>query len=409
MAELLIKKGLSLADIESHLSLPDLGLRQLVIPHDLSEGGALGRSMQFAQFLLTWSRRGQNSTLYTYLEEDHPGAYQKFISRAYGLAAAFYADQVLSNRGKGADIRRSLLESAKPRIEAMHQADLSQTAYSGSVIEFIFIEGAKRHYHGALYRRAPTASDLADTELHKRCIRRAWECNRMLNEWLKHLGIRKDVIRDLLGEYSSTGITIQKSNDSEDGTLGRVLSEAFENTCLHAFRNVDGSKFKRNFRCVKLAKHNTVGREHIKNFELSSIGAVKDSEIYFNTLADKDRGYGRKNIEFLEFSILDSGPGFAASIRNAVGGIGNDLEAVARCFESNVSSQIQISAGKGLYRILFAIHKLDGFLRLRTDTVEAFYCGSKDFDPDMSAAEFIHGNLPQVEGALITVGIPVRF
>ena len=67
MAELLIKKGLSLAEIENHLRLSDLGSRQLVIPNDLSEGGALGRSMQFAQFLLTWSRRGQNSTLYTYL------------------------------------------------------------------------------------------------------------------------------------------------------------------------------------------------------------------------------------------------------------------------------------------------------------------------------------------------------
>lgn len=406
MAELLIKKNLSLADIEEHLHLSDLGERALLIPHDLSEGGALGRSMQFAQFLLTWSRRGKESNVFTYLKEEDEETHKRFASRAYGLAAIYYADKVVSDRGKGADIRWSLLKSAKPRIQAMHEADLDKTAHGGTVIEFAFIEGAKRHFHGALYAKAPTAADIADAELHKRCIRKAAECNRMLHDWLSHLRIKTEVIQNLLEEYAPS----DKALDStEDGTLGRVLSEAFENTCLHAYRNVDGTKFERNFRCVKLAKHHTVGREHVRNFDLSSDQARQDSESYFNNLANSDQGYGRKNIEFLEFSILDSGPGFTASIRNAMSAIDNDVEVVARCFAPNVSSQIQDSAGKGLYRILYAIHTLGGFLRLRTDTVEAFFCSTDQFTPNMPATEFVHGDLARVEGSLITVGIPLRF
>tara|TARA_B110001469_G_scaffold125613_1_gene141398 strand:- start:3304 stop:4488 length:1185 start_codon:yes stop_codon:yes gene_type:complete len=394
MKELIISPSSTLADFEAYLALPDLGGRTLVLSSKLlSNAGSLGTSLSYTQFILTWARRAVTPVVKIDLAEGDEDNYLRLVQRAHGLGVAYYAGQVISDKGFGADIRYSLLKTAAPRIQAMHRGQLLETA-RGSEIEMVFIEGAQNEFHGSLYSKAPTTAELADNEKHGELIRPRIEANRFIEECLKTFSWDRklcDYIR------------------SSETPFGSLLSEAFRNTAEHGYRNADGSKLKGNMRCVRIAK-SLVSRDWIKNFKMGSPDSTEAAQKYFDVLSQKKGAFEKAQMQFLEFSIFDSGAGFSKTMGESLKGTPHtDVELVAKCFDKHKSSKSGGASGRGLSRILSAVHKLGGFVRFRTSTAEAFFAASEDFSPDMAPSDFVSGNMPHAEGTLITVGIPVIF
>ena len=393
MSELIIKRTSTLADFENHLRASNLGQSQLAVPNSLKEAGALGCSLAFAQFLLTWSRASLAPTINTFLEPEDTENHVRFTERAHGFAAAYFASCARSDRGKGPDIRRSLLLAARPRIMAMHHSELGETG-RGTEIEFIFVEGATHEFHGALYAKAPTSAEIADREMHGRLIRGRNDLNRFLERCFRHLGVN------------------ERFNDylfSSETPFGSLLAEAFRNTAEHAYCQANGDRLKKNMRCVRIARTQT-SRDWLEAFQTGSELSREAGKRYFSALAGSSSQKIRKNVQLLEISIFDSGPGFSESMR-ASGRFPEspDKALIDECFRKHHSAKSQSNSGVGIFRILSAVHTLGGFVRVRTSTAEAFYAATSGFSPDMNPEDYVDGGLSRVEGTLLTIGIPIAF
>lgn len=399
--ELLIRKRDSLRTFEDYLELQDLHRLNLIIPNDLAEGGSIGRSIALSQLILTWSRKSQCSHINTFLTDTDRSGLEDFVGRCHGLAAAYFSKSIYPHN-KNRNIRTDLLTAAKSRITAMQTSTLHQTS-RGRQIEFVFIQGAKREFHNTFYRRTPRhPGEIFERETHGSLIRSPLELNHFLKRCQEYLNIAPDSRR--IAQTHS----IDQAGFETPYPIATLIHEAFRNTAEHAYLRPDGMSYSKNFRCFLIAVR-TVGRESFKTSTISSHNAQSAAQTYFEQSADRYGRIPRETIDFLEISLLDSGPGFSQTIEGQGYSQSSDVESVAACFERHVSSKVSRAGGLGLSRILTAVSDLRGFLRVRTSGSEAFYAKVYGITPDSDPSDFVHGNLPHVEGTVITVGIPVVF
>lgn len=391
MPDIQITRDIGPAEIEALLASDRLTADGLKIPNSLTNSGALGGSLAFTQLLLTWARRNKERVVQTHINPEDYEGYKDFVGTAHGLAAAYFADRVKSSTGS--DIRRQLLESARDRIRAMHTSDLSNTA-RGSAIEFVLIQGAKAEFHGALYSKAPAAADFADREKHGHLIQSPTAMNALLTGCAKSMSM-ENKLKHLL--------------EWKNAPLGQLLHEAFRNTAEHAYYPPKGGRFTPNFRCVRINVA-YVGREDVANASISRQETQAAASHYFHRIAEKRSKEQRSKIMFFEISIMDSGTGFASTIASAGAGVDrSDRDRVIQCFGKHMSAKPGQNSGLGLNRILNEVHTLDGFLRVRTNTVEAFYAPMDGLLPDAAPERYVHGGLPSVEGTLLTIALPLGY
>ncbi len=391
MADIQITRDTGPAEIETFLASGRLAKECVKIPNSLTNSGALGVSLAVTQLLLTWARRNEDPVLRTNLNAGDDEEYKAFTGGAHGLAAAFFADRAEAT--DGSDIRRPLLESARERIRAMHESNLSNTA-RGSIIEFILVQGAKAEFHGALYSKAPSAAELLDREKHGHLVQSPTAMNALLSSCAKSLSL----------ESKLKGLLEQRN-----APLGQLLHESFRNTAEHAYYPANGGRFLPNFRCVRIGMP-YLNREHVSRISVSSPESGAIASTYFHRIAGKQSDEQRSRIMFFEISVLDSGAGFASTISQAnTDARRSDRDAVIQCFGKHSSAKPSRNSGLGLNRILKEVHALDGFLRVRTNTVEAFYAPVDGLRPDSSPEMYVHGGLSPVEGTLLTVVLPVGY
>ena len=399
--ELRIRKRDSLRTFEDYLELQNLHRLDLTIPNDLTEGGSIGRSVALCQLILTWSRKSQYPCINTFLTDTDQSGHETFVGRCHGLAAAYFSNAIYPHN-TDKNIRTALLTAARSRMTAMQNGELHQTS-RGRQIEFVFVQGAKREFHHAFYRRAPRhPGEIFERETHGTLIRTPMELNHFLKRCQECLNIAPD----------SRSIAQNKSIDlvgfEAPYPIATLIHEAFRNTAEHAYLQQDGMSYSKNLRCFLIAVR-TLERDSFMASTVSSNLAQSTARTYFEESARRYGEMRRKTIDFLEISLLDSGPGFSQTIENQGNSSFSDVESVATCFKKHVSSKVSPAAGLGLSRILTAVNDLRGFLRVRTSSAEAFYAGVHGITPDSDPSEFIHGDLPHVEGTVITVGIPVAF
>lgn len=393
MSELPIKKSTTPEEFEKLLTTPNLGEKTLVIPNSLSHAGTLGCSMAFAQFLLTWSRKSEQKRIQTFLKTKDTSEHIKFTQRIHGFATAYYSDWLSAHDDPNTNLRTDLLRSASERIRAMHLGDMKNTG-RGREIELIFIAGAKQEFHGSLYTKAPNAIELADPEAHGQLIRTKEQLNNVFARFFNFLKVYE---------------TLSKHLQGKDLPFGSLLSEAFRNTAEHAYTEPGGSKIPRNLRCVRLA-NTQVARERLKSFSIGTSNTRSSSQEYFTQLSKRFRDRTGPNIDFLELSILDSGSGYSRTMGTREDNKGlSDVELVRKCFIKHQSSKPPEVSGVGIYRMLSAVAELEGFIRIRTSSVEAFYCGIDGKPDNLDLNKVVCGDMAPVEGTLITVGIPVAF
>lgn len=364
----------------------------LVVPSKISYAGSLGRSISFAQLIATWAKSSSERCARTRLRADGHDLHQSFVSRFHGLAAAYYANRITASDEK-TDIRQELLKAAAPRIRAMSARRYGEVA-RGSTVEIVFVNHARHEFHPVAYVRTPTHAEIMESGLHGELIVSPREMNAFLIKTMQALNfIKADVER--------MSPLVEQADG--DGPLGRLLHETFRNTADHAYLDGDRRIPRQGLRCILVAFHHSEEAELQPNALVSA--EHPQLEEYFSDLRARTSEDGRKRVFILELSIFDSGPGFAdtANLPSAT----DDLARVTHCFQKYASSKPSANSGLGLGRVLAIVHQLNGFVRFRTSSTEAFFSSSSPASPDSRPAPNIVGSLPKVTGTALTIGVPL--
>jgi hypothetical protein len=396
MTPLILKRNETPKSYEAYLGMKGIFSREIRVPKKLASSGAFGGSLALAQFILTWSRKAKSPTISCYLTKEDSKGQTDFVSQLHGLAAVYFASKVKADDSDDTDLRRLMLSLAKDRVDAMFRGRFNETSSKGMAVEMVFIQGAQREFHGSFYKRIPTPEDLADRQRHGELIRDKAEISSFAED-----------------SFNAIGLASKQSYlfDWPEHLLGSILAEAFRNTAEHAYLESSGKRLDRNLRCVSISRVE-IPRNRIREYELSSNSATEAARSYLaaTSALEKHRAEERKNVQFIEVSIFDSGTGFADTMALSPGyRVTNDCEAVAKCFSKHGTSKASNTGGEGLYRILEAVHTAGGFIRTRTSKAEAFYCAGEGFDPSMNPLEFVHECSEHVEGSLLTIGIPIKY
>ena len=377
-------------DFERYIRDAQHGDTSLRIPNTMTAEASMGRSVSLTQMIATWAASSSSRHIATYLRADDNGAHERFVSRLHGLAAAYYANRVTA-RDRIEDIRQPLLRAAVPRIRAMSTRQF-QRAGKGPRAELLFVHGARRQFHSAVYTRPPTFAEQMDPQLHGELIVSGRQMNALVRNILRALNVpRKDFER------------IHPLLNSTDAPLGTLIHETFRNTAEHAYLDRLGRIPFRGLRCILIATRDAHPRELRPGALVSTKHPGIDS--YFDEVRRRAKRGNRQLVHMLEFSILDTGPGFAATMRHPADA--DDIQRVRRCFQDYSSSKPGPNSGLGLGRILKHVARLDGFIRLRTSTAEAFF-SQATATPKSPALPHVAGDLPSAIGTAITIGIPLE-
>lgn len=387
---LVLRRADGVPEFEQYIRDAQRGQVSLRIPNTMSADASMGRSVSLTQLIATWAASSSSPHALTYLRPDDSDAHEKFMSRLHGLAVAYYANRVTAG-DRSTEMRQILLRAAIPRIHAMSTRQF-QKAGKGTRTELLFVHGARRQFHSAVYRRRPTFAELMDPQAHGELIVSSREMNALLRNILRALKLSpRDFAR------------VDPLLESTDAPLGNLIYETFRNTAEHAYLDRHGRIPFRGLRCILVAT------KHVHSSELRAEALVSTRhpgiDRYFDEVQSRATRGNRKLIYMLELSILDTGPGFAATMRQPAEG--DDIERVRRCFQDYASSKPGPNSGLGLGRVLKNVANLDGFLRLRTSTAEAFF-SRVTVDPKSPAIPHVAGDLPSTVGTVITIGIPLE-
>ena len=363
----------------------------LLLPQNISQAGALGRSVSLVQLIMTWANSCQEPRIWTTLNPSKSENIEDFVSRVYGLGASYYA-QSITGTDRRTELRRTLLEAAAPRVLAMSKRRYVTTA-KGRLTELIFIRNARYEFHSAVYRRSPSRNELMDPERHGQLIVSPSEMNALL---LKVLWMHKYRFMD----YNR----IKSSMYNRDDSLGVLLHEAFRNTAEHAYLDLNGALPTRNLRCISIAVHALHPHQLLPQTFVSAEHPGLCN--YFQDLQRRaDQGL-RRLVHILEVSVLDAGPGFSATISARTSNEASDVECVSRCFRDYESSKSGENSGLGLGRVLSHVDSLDGFMRIRTSTTEAFFSRMVRTRGSNHMPHVV-GNLPKAIGTALTIALPL--
>lgn len=199
-------------------------------------------------------------------------------------------------------------------------------------------------------------------------------------------------------------------------TVAFCAFELFANTHDHARTGLRGLRADEPVGAApRVSVRGVVARKHSieeRGVETVSAGSRPFADYLTRALADRRR---RAKRWFLEVSVFDSGPGYAARLLNApLAEITRDEEAAAvrRCFVKHVGSKGRVGRGMGLADTREQIAAAKGFFRLRTGRLSV--CAALDgpnlledplVDWRSGASEFTQN--PAVVGTLFTLMLPL--
>lgn len=377
---------------EEHIRSTLDGNTSLVLPTAISHGGALGRSIALTQLVATWAHVGTNRWIQTKLPVDDDDAHERFVSRIHGLAAAYFAEKITAGDGC-TDLRRKLLRSATPRILAMDQRRYRLTT-KGLESEFVFVHSAKNQFHSVAYERNPTVAELMDPQDHGNLIVRKKEMSAL--------------VREVLREFNQPRVDLDRLKqlfEPKHLPVGTMLYETFRNTAEHAYLDNQGRIPLKGIRSILIA-HRSVETDQLSTQFLASVHHPQ-IDTFFRQLQLRAGSNLRRKVHLLELSVLDSGPGFIATMNLSDSSGEEDAERVASCFRDGVTSKPGPNSGLGLGNVLKHIYELNGFLRVRTSTTESFY-SSLTHRAGKHYIPHVVGELPRVVGTAITIAIPLE-
>jgi hypothetical protein len=384
-----ISRKLNLYEIEDlYQSLgTDPNLR---LPISMSHGGGLGVDAALAQFIVTWSRAYEKAILHLYSPagDDAIAQITQLAQNAAGFFALIMCSEVHAQDHQLID-RREALMAIRPLVDAMFAGDLRNTSNlrgaRPTAINLFCVNNAKREFIKPFY------FDHAAPKVQPR-------------SWFSTL---VETSSKLMNARSDQGALLRLGLPA----LGSVLWELISNADQHAVTDVDGNKYKKALRGTSI-KLNRMSRKDALEYS--------DNEPELARFILK-RFVRAETLDFLEISVIDSGPGMARRWLTAKEGRPveslealtpeAELEATLDCFRKHITSKPQSpTSGMGLHNAIQALNKLKAFVRVRTGRLslhQAFHGSDEimEFDPSIRYGGRV---LAAVEGTVFTICIPVN-
>jgi len=337
-----------------------------------------GAEAALAQVVISWAQKSPGAILETYIEAD--GQIDDFVRRLPGLIAALCADEAVG-QGAFGSVTGALRSAALSRLNQL-QSERPKQGYRGASAEILCADHLGRDTPYLLY----LPETRGGSGLRPR------ENFRDLASWLLRGAIR--------GGYRA-----HIPPDAADA-IGAMLFEIFKNTEDHALSDIAGDQLDISIRAIK-TNHHAMAPEQLSRI----VGEYAPLASYCDALSVPQAAV---YTHLFELSVLDSGPGFAATWTGT--GLDQlpieDEEAAVRACFGRGSAKGQSRFGEGLPHVLRLLRRQKGFLRLRTGRL-SFYM---DFSAEEQVADaalhrYVQDDLPSlapVAGSLLTILIPMR-
>lgn len=297
-----------------------------------SRGHAAGGEPAVAQAVLTWASNQRKARVATYAEPGD-GQLEHLSRHLVGLCAALACDQARDADDR--DITVELRELALERLRGL-QGPNPQRWSRGPQVEIVCADHLGRSTPDTLYVTAKPGKPL-----------------RARQEF--------DRVADLILAATVPGEPEPREGETlRDGIID-ALYELFRNTDEYARRDEHGDRARVSVRGIHARRH-AVSRVALAGM----VGTSAPLAAYCERLQPRA---GRHQIQLLEISVFDTGPGYAshwlgrplAEIDSAA-----ELAAVRTCFEKHATRKASTTSGMGLCTVVDVLRRGDGFMRLRT-------------------------------------------
>jgi hypothetical protein len=311
-----------------------------------------------------------------------PRQIEDFVRRLPGLVAALCTRYAIGKKGESifSEVRSASLE----RLRQL-QSSRPKEGYRGPSAEIVCADHMGLDAPYLLYQSTPNGT----TRLRPR------ENFRDLARWLLSNSIQKSFLDQM--DLSETA-----------DALGSMLFEMFKNTEDHALADVEGNVLDISIRAIK-TNHHALLPERLESI-------VGDFPPLAGYCASLTAPAGGAQVQLFELSVLDSGPGFAATwSRRSYEQMNLAEEEVATraCFGRG-SAKGQDRFGEGLPHVLRLLRRQKGFLRLRTGRLSFFIDFSKDVLSGSEAEalerfDWLGGQgMAPAAGSLLSILLPLR-
>jgi hypothetical protein len=192
-----------------------------------------------------------------------------------------------------------------------------------------------------------------------------------------------DRVADLVLEQTMLENPGQQHRDLRVG-LADAIYELFRNTEEYARTDERGNLVDRSIRGLH-ARRQAISRPGLARM----VEASPPLAAYCDRLSPRER---RRDIQLLEVSIFDSGPGYAPHwLERPLAEISREeeLAAIKTCFAKHATRKSNSAAGMGLCTVVDILRRCGGFMRLRT--------GRQSLYADLTLeADRIYGDLPEL-------------
>jgi hypothetical protein len=377
-----IPKKMTISSCESFLSEIHEGEEEITlqIPTN-SQYSAAGGEVSFVQAITTWAQRQTQKNLITYAKDEQDQQLAKIPLQLFGLAAGLNADRVEDSSGRS--ITAKLRGNCLDQIRKLHGPSPEEHS-KGQQLQILCLDHLGLSTPSLLYIDSGTGP--------KRLGKRS------------EFDYASSLIFRLLIKTQFDRKWVSEAIDA----FAAIFYEIFNNTEEHALRDLDRNRLMNSTRGIH-ARHHSLLPETLAKI----VSGYAPLDSYCSKLKPSDN---KKQISFIELSILDSGPGFAPTwLRLPLSHISlsDEIKAINECFTQNRSSKPYDGFGQGLPLVANLLSKLKGFIRLRTGRQSLYY----DFFSDEPFSDTFRlrqicdtdtGSFAPVTGSLVTIIIPLQ-
>lgn len=343
-----------------------------------------GGEAAVVQALITWAQDLRNPALQTYVPNaaDPDGQMITLTRQFFGIAAALLCDRAIAL--DGTVISEALRAHALARLEVL-QSERSREASRGPQYEVLCVDHLDRATPRLLY-------DLD------------FDGQPTLKETSAFIEIARQIDRTIVPRELSSAIPPSFSD-----AVGGALYEMFRNTEDHGRVDERGDRLSRSIRGVQARRH------AIPRAKLAEFVATSPPLAAYCARLRPPRSTN-KDLQLIEISVIDSGPGFAAAItKQPLAELTpiQEAEAVRHCFEKNATGKGTSQSGLGLPNVVDILRQHGGFMRLRTGRQSLYSDLSLERDrpydilPELHPWPSDHGAFARASGTLLTILFPL--
>ncbi|QYE37247.1 hypothetical protein KZX46_21680 (plasmid) [Polymorphobacter sp. PAMC 29334] len=285
------------------------------------------------QAVLTWASAQSVARIRTYARDSVDQQLETLTSHLVGTCAALLCD-----RADGLDHRDVTAEVRELALERLHglQGSTPRNWSRGSQIEILCADHLGWSSPETLY----ATSDAGNRLLSRK------EFDRVAELILQHT----------VPDY----FPAREDHDLRIG-IADALYELFRNTDEYGRADEHGNSIGRSIRGLH-ARRQAISRTGLAKM----VEASRPLADYCDRLEPRGK---RRDIQLLELSVFDSGPGYAPHwLGRPLADITREeeLEAIETCFDKHATRKANSTAGMGLSTVVDILRRRNGFMRLRT-------------------------------------------